>query len=229
MVKSPWPQPPLSTRKRIVKLIEDGNHDEALEILHGFYEIPRPIKVITPRQALESTDPCITILLPHMFAFDFVEWKKLKEDFPSKYKEFEKKVREYLPPEVDVSEFLGEGRRVGGVLNAIPDINRECPDFIVASEKHIYHPALAIHEFHHLLWGYLNIEQEPDFGASISLPETWDKWTRDFLTDVKPEPWYPWILPSIIILTFVAIPIAWTIAWTVYPQNSEKFIEAMAK
>ena len=184
-IKSPWPQPTLLTRRKIVSLIEEGNHDEALEILHRFYETPRSIRVITPRQALKSTDPCIIDQVPHLFVFDFIEWKKLKEDFPSEYKKFEKTLRKYLPPEIKISEFLGAGagKRVGWFLIATED--RKCPDFIVSSEKHLYNPALTIHEFHHLLWGYLDVKQAPDFGAaSLSLPETWDKWTRDFFTGI---------------------------------------------
>lgn len=235
MTKSPWPQPPLSTRKEIVRLIEEGKPNEAAEILHMWYETPYPLKVFTPRQALESMYPCINEWRPPWsYVFSFEEWEELKEDYPSVYEKF---WEHYGPDGLDVIE-VARLNRLGWYMESPPvalmkdeELRKEleklgvCPDIIFVSEKYIRHPAVTLHEFAHLLWRHLDLPSFPDL-ARIALPETWDKWTRDFLTGVKPEPWYPWpgIVPAVVLLFFVSIPVAWMtwITWSQQPVSIDR-------
>ena len=210
--KQPWPQPPLETRKEVVSLIERGKHDEAVEILRKSYNIPRPIRVMTPRQLLSSRPECLEEWFNPYDAFMFSEWEELKRDFPLEFEEFRRHYEDVVG--FDLKE-LGM-RKVGWWL-----MSEFCPyDLIIVSEKYFLHPAITIHEFSHILWHYVKAPPIPDTGP-LSQPETWDRWTRDFLTDVRPEPWFPWsILPMVVLSLFFIIPLGWGIAWQAHLLDS---------
>lgn len=175
-MKKPWPQPPLETRKEVVSLIERGKHDEAVEILRMFYEIPHPVKVFTPRQILESKPQCLEAELPSWsIAFLFDEWETLKKAFPQDYGAF---YEHYGPEGLGMIDAV-QGIRIGWWLAELEG----CPDMIIVSEKYFLHPAITIHEFSHILWHYVKAPPIPDTGP-LSQPETWDVWTKDFLKGV---------------------------------------------
>jgi hypothetical protein len=160
-MKSLFPVPPVSSRRRFVELIEEGKAKSAVEILVDYYEMPHDIDTLTPEDMLKKDHPFF------ITAFEFPEGKDLAKKYPEKYKEY-----------LEITERGITLRRVAWVVFADPDFGI-LHDQIIVSEKYFKHPAPFLHEFHHIHSHYSGVPF-PN-GARITEPGTWDIFTRRFL------------------------------------------------
>ena len=182
MVKSWLSLPDLDFRKEVVKLIQEGRAQEAIDMLVKYYELPRPIRVVKPEDLLKAESPCLYGF--QGIAFEFPERDKLAQKYPD---EWERHVKLWISFGIKPPPITRIGWVISPKMQLEPELEETCPYYIVVSEKYFTEPPVFLHEFHHIHLEILGEEKGLimkelfEMATAFSDIRTWDPFTRSFL------------------------------------------------